>query len=480
MLVSAVATLTLLAGAASIWALPPEGSCAPSDGLRGWPVGEDAPPVSFEPGDKLDAGQLDLLRSYLPPEIWEHRDRFFFEGMQLEVGSCFRDYSPPAFFDAATQEFRGKAKLLPNGGLADYTAGLPFPPDSIDAADASAGLRWAWNAQSRYRAGGFRGRFRISDLIGRVGVAEPIEGEIFITQLAHRADRADAGYRVPDTGERIWVAGGRLFTPFRAREYAWLQYRELAAEQDPELSDDLHMYLPIMRKVRRVPAHGIEGIFMPSFGVGVEVGGSSPAVAIGGVGSLGGIDVGALPDTLEPKRSGFEGLELRPLLYDYRVLGLQDVLAALNAVNAAYPEDELRSFGPYGLSWASDRWDLRRALILEGSRRQVGEPGDVAMQRLWLDLQTLYPLYYASYDAEGELIDVGYFVGRWSEDRPDYPAWLGDSTQRTRVIDPVGSAFANLQLKGSWRRESWTIISVPVSDKHAKQSLSIRSIQKGK
>lgn len=480
MLASSLATLALVVGAASVWSLPPEGVCTPNEGLRGWPVGEDAPPIPFEPGDLLDIGRLDLLRNYLPPEIWEHRERFFFEGMTLEVGPCFRDYGPPEFYAAATEKFRGQARLLPNGGLADYTAGRPFPADALDPADPKAGLRWAWNAQWRYRGGGFRGKFRISDLIGRVGVAEPIEGEIFITQLAHRADRPDDGYRVPDTGERMWVAGGRLFTPFRAREYAWLQYRDLAADREPELSDDLHMYLPIMRRVRRVPAHGVEGMFMPSFGVGVEVGGSNPAVAIGGVGSLGGIDVGALPDMLEPKRSGFEGLELRPLLYDYRVLGLQDVLAPLNTVNAAYPEDELRSFGPYGLSWASDRWDLRRALVLEGTRRQVGEPGDVAMQRVWLDLQTLYPLYYTSYDAKGEQIDVGYFVGRWSEDRPAYAKWPGDRSRRTRVLDPVGSAFANLRLKGSWRRESWTVVSVPVSDKRAKQSLSIRNIQKGK
>jgi hypothetical protein len=219
----------------------------------------------------------------------------------------------------------------------------------------------------------------------------------------------------------------------------------------------------------------VEGFFMPSFGVGVEVGGSSPAVGIGGVGSLG--DLGGAPDSIEPKRSGFEVLELRPLLYSFKVLGVQDVLAPLNAVKPAYPEEKLRSFGPYGLSWASDRWDLRRALVLEGARKAEAEAaGDVAIQRLWLDLQTLYPLYYVSYDAKGEQIDVGYLVGRWSEDRDDYPSW----DQPVRVIDPVGAGFANLRLRGSWRRESWTVVSTPESDKQVKRSLSLRSLQKGK
>ncbi len=464
---------------ASPWTIPPEGACAPLGGLTGWPIGEDAPPIPFEPGDPIDISRLTLLRSYLPPEIWEHRERFFFEGMTLEIGPCFRDYSPPAFFDAATRKFAGQATLLQNGGLAGHTAGLPFPPESIDPEDPQAGLRWAWNVQARYRAGGFRGRFRISDLIGRIATAEAMEGEVFQNQLAHRADRPGDGYRVPGTGSRSWVAGGRFFTPFRAREFAWLQYRELEADRKPELSDDLHVYLPNLRRVRRAPAHGIEGIFMPSFGVGVEVVASSPAVGLGAVGSLG--DLGAIPQSIEPKRSGFEVLELRPILYTYRVLGVQDLLAPINSVKPAYPEDELRSFGPYGLSWASDTWDLRRALVLEATRKEKPEDsGEVAVLRLWLDLETLYPLYYVSYDSKHEQIDVGYFVGRFSSDREAYPRTPGAPDRPVRVIDPVGAGFANLRLRGSWRRESWQMVSTPQTDKQVKRSLSLRWLQKGR
>ena len=79
---------------ASPWTIPPEGACAPQGGLTGWPIGEDAPPIPFEPGDPIDISRLTLLRSYLPPEIWEHRERFFFEGMTLEIGPCFRPDDP--------------------------------------------------------------------------------------------------------------------------------------------------------------------------------------------------------------------------------------------------------------------------------------------------------------------------------------------------------------------------------------------------
>jgi hypothetical protein len=477
-LVAIAVAWTAWAAHASPWTLPPEGSCAPQGGLTGWPIGEDAPPVPFEPGDSIEISRIALLRSYLPPEIWEHRERFFFEGMTLEVGPCFRDYAPPAFFSDATNQFAGRSTLLPNGGLVDHVAGLPFPPGSIDPKDPQAGLKWAWNVQSRYRAGGFRGRFRISDLIGRIATAEALEGAVFHNQLARRADRPDDGYRVPDTGTRSWVAGGRFFLPFRAREFAWLQYRELAADQDAELSDDLHVYLPNLRKVRRAPAHGVEGLFMPTFGVGVEVVASSPVVGLGTAASLGDLTV---PDSIEPKRSGFEVLEWRPPLYTYRVLGVQDVLAPINSVKPAWPVDELRSFGPYGLSWASDRWDLRRALVLEATRKEEAEAtSELAVVRVWVDLQTLYPLYYVSYDAKREQIDVGYFAGRWSEDREKYPPWPGAEDRPVRIIDPVGAGFANLHMRGSWRRESWDLVGTPQSDKQVKRSLSIRWLQKGR
>ena len=88
--------------------------------------------MSFEPGDTIDLERLRVISDYLPPPMWEHRDRFFFEGMELEIGPCFRGYEAPAFFGEASEKFcKGQAKVLQNGGLGSYTAGLPFPPETI-------------------------------------------------------------------------------------------------------------------------------------------------------------------------------------------------------------------------------------------------------------------------------------------------------------------------------------------------------------
>ena len=100
----------------------------------------------------------------------------------------------------------------------------------------------------------------------------------------------------------------------------------------------------------------------------------------------------------------------RPLLYETKVLGLHDVLAPINSHVASYPENPDRQFGPWGLSFASDRWDLRRALVLE---MRAKEPvSDLhARQVVYVDLQTLQPLYMATYDTKEEFTNIGMYAG---------------------------------------------------------------------
>jgi hypothetical protein len=456
------------------WVLPPADSCQPLEGLKGWPLGEDAPAVSFEKGSTFTVEQLPLLRDYFPPQLWVERERFFYEGMRLEIGACFADYSNPDFFAQATQHFHGKARLLESGGLADYSAGFPFSADTIEPSDPEAGLKWAWNHALRYQAGGFRGKFRVSDMVGRLGRAEPFVGEIFKLQLAFRADRAEKKYKAKGAKDQDWVAGGKMLEPFAAREHAWRQYRDVASISEAKRSDDLHAYLPDLRRVRRMNGGNMQGIYMPSFSVGVQ-----EATTVMGVGTVPGNLGSQTPDTITTKRSGFEGIVIRPLLSSWKYLGVQDVLAPINASSPMYPTVRDRAFGVWGLSFASDRWDLRRAIVLEGrSVRSVGA-GETARMILYIDLQTLVPLYYLSWDSKDEALDVGMYVGRWSEDRENYPPWPDDPERPVRVIDPVGTSFANLADIGGWRREAWEMISTPPKDRAARQMISVSNLIKG-
>lgn len=465
------------------WGVPEPDSCAPKGGLLGGPrtSAEDAPPsLPFSPGDVFEMEGIEVLKNFLPEFLWPYRDRFFYDGMRLEIGPCFRDYGPPAFYGDATEKFRGQARLDDDGGLVDYTAGQPFAAADLDPEDPKAGDKWLWNVEFRYQAAGFRGPFRMTDLVGRTGRAEPFEGEMFKLQMAHRADRAEDDYVAPGARKKHFVAGGIFFKPFDARENSWRQFRDLKHEVEPKRSDDLHAYLPQWRRVRRISASQVEGLYMPSFSVGVVPnqqlivggsGGGGSAAAAGGVSGVGG--------TVQNKRSGYEGLVFRPLLYDSQVLGLHDVLAPINTQEAGYPENPDRQFGPWGLSFASDRWDLRRALVLE---MRAKEPtGDLnARQVVYVDLQTQQPMYMATFDGKEELTNIGMYAGRWSEDREGYPAWPDDETRPIRVIDSVGAAFANLAESGSWRRESWENVGTPPDDRTVKRMSSVSQLTKGR
>jgi hypothetical protein len=286
---------------------------------------------------------------------------------------------------------------------------------------------------------------------------------MFKILLMHRSDLPEAGYAMKGARDKHWIAGGLFFKPFDAREYAWRQFRDVEHEVKPKRSDDLHAYLPQWRRVRRLSANQVEGLYMPSFAVGVQ---PSQQLAVGTGGGMGGGmaaagGVGGVGGTITAKRSGYEGLELRPLLYNVKLLGMHD-----------------RDFGSWGLSFASDRWDLRRALVLETmSKEPTGGDRD-AKQILYVDLQTLQPLYMATYDSKGEMTNVGTYVSRWSEDQEDYPPWPDDSKREIRVLDSVGAAFANLSEAGSWRRESWDNVATPPPDRTVKRMISVSELTK--
>ena len=77
--------------------------------------------------------QIEALKDYLPPFIWEYRENVLLRGHAARDRQLLRDYSPAlASTASATAALAGEPKLTEDGGLVDYTAGLPFPPDRIE------------------------------------------------------------------------------------------------------------------------------------------------------------------------------------------------------------------------------------------------------------------------------------------------------------------------------------------------------------
>lgn len=460
--------------------LPPEGAC-PTIGGGASGGGEDAAGGTLQEGSRIQLGDLARLRSLIPDEVWQHRDVFFHEGMQLEVGPCHRRFAFPRFFEQATAELSSGVALDESGNLSGYRAGLPFPPDAIDPAAPDAALRWAWDLALRYRGAGPIGSFRITDLPSRVGSPETYLGRFFWLQTGGRADLQQGSDAEAPLPHALWVAGGRFDEPMNARELAWRQIRPDDTLESYAKSDDTFVYVPSMRKPRRAATAWVDGLYTPRFRVsGTDAaGGAVPygSTEYGPAASIhptAGLSIAAS----ENLRRGFEGLTLRPNAYRWVLKGERDVLAPINGANPGYPENPNRNFGESGLSVASDRWDVRHAVVIEGVSKRDDE-GEAGRVTIYVDWQTQQPLYWVTRKKNGIILDVGILVHRYSGDVAQYPEWPGGGM--ALVFDPVAASFfAASDGRSGWRRESYDVRSVPVDAKEVRRMTSTDSLLHGR
>lgn len=457
--------LLLLMAVPALAGLPPEGLCPQLQTPPGAPPSPDASGPRLKEGSLIGLGDMPALASLLPEEIWAHRNTFFYEGMQMQIGHCHRRYPVAGFFKRATQKFAGHARVDSDGNLHGYVAGLPFPPEEIDPKGPQAGVKWAWDMAFRYQGAGPVGRFRLLDLPGRMGKAVTYTGRFFLLRTGHRADLVASHYQLPESKDTEFVAGGRFEEPFDARGLAWRQMRPEEAQRDYKDPDDTFVYVPEMRKVRRAAATWVDGLYVPRYrtatlggGGGVPYNqGGSPGVApsFSSIAPTAGLAIQAT----ENIRRGFTGLEIRPNAYRWKVLGEREVLAPLNTTVLGWPIYPDRNYGPSGLSLATDTWDVREAIVIQGVARRIVD--DLAAITLWVDEQTQEPLYYISYRKNGLLMDIGILGYQWSGDRGGYPAWPGG--EPANVFDPVVESFYYVPGGGSgWRRESYDVKSVPL------------------
>jgi hypothetical protein len=150
-------------------------------------------------------------------------------------------------------------------------------------------------------------------------------------------------------------------------------------------------------------------------------------------------------------------------------VGEREVLAPINSGRSGYPLNDNKNFGPSGLSVATDRWDVRWAVVIEGLAKRQGVGVEVIT--IYVDWQTNVPLYILTKRRNGRLVEVGIPVHRFSGDVFDYPRWPSD--EPAYVFDPVAAVFYNAATGGSgWRRESYAVVSVPRSEGDLRRFIS--------
>ena len=397
---------------------------------------EDAGAVvpQFQEGDILGFDEVRKLEPFLPEEFWDNRDFFFHEGMQLEIGPTMRDYSPSGPFQAATEKYLGQPRVGPDDSLENYTAGRPFPVEEIDCkSDPLAGTKIMWNFVSNGGDGHAHFFYSYWDR----GEQLPLyyEGTGQTVKLAHRFEPK---YQ-PQEGDlfrgekRKGAFGASVDAPFDARGIQLLTYRYKASDKPraDARNDDTWVYVPTLRRVRRIStAQRTDAISGTDF-------------------------------TFDDLRS-FNGIVPQ---YAWQCLAKRRMIAPMNTKVKAYPYEEEHNFGPYGLSFASDRWELRDAWLVRMVPKNDDHP--YHHKDIWIDKQTLAPLYSFAYDQKQELWKIIWHNKRWSQDTELtgewFPGW--DEVPEPRALVVVCDIIVNVQTGTGNRIEFWDAHGTPLPSK---------------
>jgi hypothetical protein len=389
---------------------------------------------SFKEGDVIAYDDIDKLKPFLPEEFWDNRDFFFYEGMQLEIGPTMYDYSASKEFKALTKKFAGQARIGPDNSLENWTSGYPFQREEIDCTgDPQAAVKIMWDFQARGGDGHAHFFYSYWDR----GEQLPLyyEGTGQNVQLAHRVEAKfeENDYDIFRGEKRKNANGVQVDAPFDARGIMLLSYRYKSSDKPraEARNDDTWVYVPTLRRVRRIStAQRTDAISGTDF-------------------------------TMDDLRS-FNGIVPQ---YEWTCLGEQKIIAPMNTKVKGYPYEKDHNFGPYGLSFASDRWELRDAWKIKMKPKNADHP--YHHKDIYIDKQTFAPLYSMAYDQKAELWKLIWHNHRWSKDESLtgewFPGWEEVPDPRGLVV--VSDIIANVQTGTGNRIEFWDAHGTPMASK---------------
>ena len=417
----------------------------------GHAAGAPQPEPAFREGDVIGQAEIDKLRPFLPEAFWKHRELFFFKGMQLAIGPTMADYSPPEVWQQASREHAGEARIGPDGSLENYTTGRPFP-EAIDCAgDPDAGVKIMWNFHYQWDGAGGDAHFLYSYWDRGERLPLYYEGRARYVKLARRVEPQyrPTGGDVFGGDDRKNAGGPAVEKPFDARGIELLTYRYKASDRPraDARNDDTWVYLPSTRRVRRISTAQ-----------------RSDAVS--------GTDF-----TLDDLFS-FDGIVPQ---YEWTCLGESRMIGPMNTRVRAYPYATDHDFGPNGLSYANDRWELRDAVTIRMRPKNADHP--YAHKDIVLDKQTLTAMYSFAYDRNGALWKIITHNKRWSEDHTltgaYYQSWEG--VPEPRDLHIVSDTIANVQTGTGNRIEFWDRVGTPMQSRgQIRRFIDVGRLSKGR
>jgi len=297
-------------------------------------------------------------------------------------------------------------------------------------------VKFMWNFERRWSGGGGQAHFLYTYWDRGEKLPLYYEGTGRGIPLAYRVEPEYLDEQEGDVfrkEKRRVASGAEVTAPFDARGIKLLTYRYKTSYGPlaEAKNDDTWVYVPTLRRVRRIStAQRTDAISGTDF-------------------------------TLDDLFS-FNGIVPQ---YEWTCLGTHDYLAPGNTRIKGYPYVKDQNFGPYGLSLANDRWEMRKMIKVRMRSRSGDHP--YSFKDIYIDAQTFQPHYSFAYDQKDELWKIIWHAKRWSEDKSLAGDWYDgwDGVDEPRDLRVVGDIIVNVQTGTGNRIEFWDANGKPMESK---------------
>jgi uncharacterized protein DUF1329 len=318
-----------------------------------------------KPGDTITPANAEHVKEVVSPGVYVAVTK----GMEIDVVAPQRIDWPPPYLEA-TEKYSSQVRLSPDHRtLLGYVAGQPFP--LLDANDPDVATKIIWNSEFRpITSDDFDLRF----FECQVEYVKPGGPQTILqfSELGHLAGYFNLGRTEveplpidPDFKQSgVWWRAGAypVIAPATEKGSGGIRYRYW----EPNRPDDAWAYLSDSRRLRRVS----EVILSSSTGL----------------------------STWDPDHVG--GFAAKPQEYNYKFLGVRDMLACAHAVRS--PEKPCPGDG--GATTCPENWEMRKMYVVEVRPRPERIAGALQSRTLvYVDGEMWFNPYVDSYDRRGGL-----------------------------------------------------------------------------
>ncbi len=343
--------------------------------VAGWATAD------VQPGDTVTKENMDKAADLLTPAMkWyvEH-------GMPMKV-IPYKKIEWPRLFKEATEKYSGQVKISPDGrDVFNYVAGAPFP--KIDPNDPLVGAKIMWNQEQKPAYVDNVGTEWIVELINSRGELERTYGSQFWRRMMWTGRLyTDPKPVVPhNPAMRYTEQFGPLFQPNDLKGAGTLSNRYLASD----MPDDSYMYLPELRRVRRISVSNRSDAFW-----GTDY------------------DLDAL-----------WGFNSKVSFWTFRLLAEKEILAPMHAGGYGERIWCAPSDGTHGVlafSPCKINWEKRPVWVVEGLPTAYSQYA-FSKRIMYIDKDTLGVIFMEAYDQGGELWRV--FFNMFSFSKKPYEGY---------------------------------------------------------